>query len=174
MRKNSTPWIQTVSLEGPSLKDNTADAERLTQALKSLLKLPAIEIDLELLKVLPATLRQSQFQIRCILFKEKQQWVLSGITGAKDTSSIAGLAVDLGTTRVVLRLLDLDTGATLAESAFDNPQEKIGPDILARVHFAEKKNGLSELNELIVDGLNSAIVHLCDSQNLEQNTRCRH
>ena len=167
MRKNSTPWIQTVSLEGPSLKDNTADAERLTQALNSLLKLPAIEIDLELLKVLPATLRQSQFQIRCILFKEKQQWVLSGIADAEDTSSIAGLAVDLGTTRVVLRLLDLDTGATLAESAFDNPQEKIGPDILARVHYAAKEDGLNELNDLVVTGLNRAIGQLCVSQNLK-------
>ena len=34
----------------------------------------------------------------------------------------------------------------LAESAFDNPQEKIGPDILTRIHFAEKETGLRELN----------------------------
>jgi uncharacterized 2Fe-2S/4Fe-4S cluster protein (DUF4445 family) len=167
MDKNFTPWIQTVSLETPSLKDNTADAERLIQALRFRLKTPAIKIDLDLLKTLPTVLRHSRFNVRCVLFKEKQHWVLIGITDAEEASPVAGLAVDLGTTRVVLRLLDLATGATLAESAFDNPQEKIGPDILARIHFAEKENGLNELNKQIVFGLNSTIAHLCDSQKLE-------
>jgi uncharacterized 2Fe-2S/4Fe-4S cluster protein (DUF4445 family) len=167
MGKNSTPWIQTVSLETPSLKDNTADAERLIQALRPRLNTPAIKIDLDLLKALPKVLRHSRFKVRCVLFKEKQHWVMIGITDAEEASPVAGLAVDLGTTRVVLRLLDLATGATLAESAFDNPQEKIGPDILARIHFAEKENGLKELNERIVSGLNSAIAHLCESQQLE-------
>lgn len=167
MSKNATPWIQTVSLEAPSLKDNTADAERLLQALKSHLNTPAIDIDLSLLKILPVILRDAQFNIRCVLFKEKQQWVLAGIADAKDDAPIAGLAVDLGTTRVVLRLLDLATGRPLAESAFDNPQETIGPDILARIHFTEKEDGLKQLNELIVAGLNSAIVQLCDSQHFK-------
>ena len=167
MGKNSTPWIQTVSLEAPSLKDNTADAERLIQALKSRLNPPAIKIDLDLLKVLPTVLRHSRFNIRCVLFKEKQYWALIGISDVKEAARIAGLAVDLGTSRVVLRLLDLATGATLAESAFDNPQEKIGPDILARIHFAEKENGLRELNERIVCGLNGAIEQLCESQHFE-------
>ncbi|MGD9081351.1 MAG: ASKHA domain-containing protein [Desulfobacterales bacterium] len=167
MTENSTPWIQTVSLDPPSLKDNTADAERLILALKSHLNTPAIEIDLDLLKTLPTVLRQSRFNIRCILFKEKQRWVLIAVADAKEVARIAGLAVDLGTTRVVLRLLDLVSGATLAESAFDNPQEKIGPDILTRIHFAEKENGLRELNERIISGLNSAIKQLCDSQHLE-------
>jgi uncharacterized 2Fe-2S/4Fe-4S cluster protein (DUF4445 family) len=167
MDKNFTPWIQTVSLETPSLKDNTADAERLIQALRFRLKTPAIKIDLDLLKTLPTVLRHSRFNVRCVLFKEKQHWVLIGITDAEEASPVAGLAVDLGTTRVVLRLLDLATGATLAESAFDNPQEKIGPDILVRIHFAEKENGLNELNKQIVSGLNSAIEHLCESQKLE-------
>lgn len=166
MSKNSTPWIQTVTLTPPSLKDNTADADRLIQALKSRLDTPVIDIDLDLLKILPVVLRHSRFNIRCILFKEKQHWVLTGITDAKDAIPIAGLAVDLGTTRVVLRLLDLATGRTLAESAFDNPQEVIGPDILARIHFAEKENGLKKLNKLIISGLNNAIEKLCESQHI--------
>ncbi|MDX1708905.1 MAG: [Fe-S]-binding protein, partial [Desulfobacterales bacterium] len=134
MSKYSSPWIQTVRLEPPSLTNNTADAERLIEVLKSRLETPTIKIDLDLLKTLPAVLRNSQFNIRCVLFKEKQFWSLIGIDDAKAANRIAGLAVDLGTTRVVLRLLDLTTGATLAESAFDNPQEEIGPDILARIH----------------------------------------
>ncbi|MGD9225446.1 MAG: ASKHA domain-containing protein [Desulfobacterales bacterium] len=167
MHENHAPWVQSVTLTPPSLKDNTADADRLIQALKSRLDTPVIDIDLDLLKVLPAVFRNSRFKIRCILFKKKQNWVLTGITDAKDATPIAGLAVDLGTTRVVLRLLDLASGRILAESAFDNPQDSIGPDILTRIHFAEKENGLKKLNELIISALNSAIEKLCGSQHFK-------
>jgi len=164
MHKNNAPWVQTVTLTPPSLKDNTADADRLIQALKSHLDPPVIDIDFDLLKVLPAVLRNSRFNIRCILFKEKQNWVLTGIADAKDATPIAGLAVDLGTTRVALRLLDLNSGRILAESAFDNPQDSVGPDILARIHFAEKEDGLKQLNILIISALNNAVEKLCASQ----------
>jgi uncharacterized 2Fe-2S/4Fe-4S cluster protein (DUF4445 family) len=49
----------------------------------------------------------------------------------------------------------------LAESAFDNPQIAVGPDVLTRIHHAEAPGGLSELNHLIVTGLNTAIGGLC-------------
>ena len=167
MDENTTPWIQILQLDEPSLKDNTADAERLLQALKSNLNIPAIHIDLDLLKILPSILRDAQFNLRCVLFKDKHQWVLTDISAASDSQISAGLAVDLGTTRVVLRLLDLATGRPLAQSAFDNPQESIGPDVLSRIHFVEKEGGLRHLNEIIVSGLNGAIVDLCASQNLK-------
>ena len=163
----STPWIQTVTLDPPSLKDNTADTDRLLHALSLRLNTDAVHVGLDLVRRLPELLRQYQYRIRCILWKSRQQWHLLEVTAAEDPRIATGLAVDLGTTRVVLRLLDLATGRTLTQSAFDNPQEKIGPDILARIHFAEKENGLRELNELMVSGLNRAIVQLCESQHLE-------
>jgi uncharacterized 2Fe-2S/4Fe-4S cluster protein (DUF4445 family) len=167
MRKNTTPWVRTVSLTAPTLKDNTADADRLIQALRPFFHTSTIDIDLDLLKALPTILRKSQFRVHCILFKESHQWVLVGITGAEDPPRVAGLAVDLGTSRVDLRLLDLTSASILAETAFTNPQEAMGPDILARVHFTEKKDGLKELNRSIVSGLNNAIVDLCDSNQLQ-------
>ena len=167
MKNGSPPWVRTVALTAPTLKDNTADADRLIQALKPFFHTSAIDIDLDLLKVLPTILRKSQFRVRCILFKERHQWVLIGITPAEDAPRAAGLAVDLGTSRVDLRLLDLTTARTLAETAFANPQEAMGPDILARIHFTEKKDGLKELNKLIVSGLNNAIIELCDSSQLQ-------
>ncbi|MGD8471520.1 MAG: ASKHA domain-containing protein, partial [Desulfobacteraceae bacterium] len=163
----STPWIQTLSLEPPSIKDNTADTDRLLHALKRQLNTDEVHVDLELIRRLPELLRQYAYRIRCILWKSRQQWHLLGVTAAADNRIAAGLAVDLGTTRVVMRLLDLATEHILAESAFDNPQHAVGPDILARIHFAEKENGLRELNELIVNGLNHAIMQLCGSQRLE-------
>ncbi len=144
MKKNASPWIRTVSLNPPSLQNNTADAERLVAALKEDLQADNIDIDLDLLKQLPALLRKWEYRVRCILFKDRHRWLLTGITDAADAGPVAGLAVDLGTTRVVLRLVDLSTGQPLAESAFDNPQDTVGPDILARIHFAEQEGGLDQ------------------------------
>ena len=157
----NTPWVQTATLNPPTLQDNTADADRLISALKANIQSDAIDVDLALLKKLPALLRKWEYRVRCIVFKDRHRWLLTGITDAADATPIAGLAIDLGTTRVVLRLIDLVTGRTLAESAFDNPQEAVGPDILARIHFAEQDGGLDRLHELIITGLNHAITSLC-------------
>jgi uncharacterized 2Fe-2S/4Fe-4S cluster protein (DUF4445 family) len=167
MNTTDSPWIRTVSLPLPTLQDNTADADRLINALKSQLKTTAIDVDVELLRRLPSVLRNGDYKIRCIVLKDRQKWILMGLSKLDDTSTVAGLAVDLGTTRVVLRLLDLETGRTIAESAFDNPQESVGPDVLARIHFADQPGGLEKLNELIINGLNQAIGNICTENGLE-------
>jgi len=168
MENTTSPWIKTISLPPPSLQDNTADTERLISALRSTLQTDdAIHIDIDLIKKLPDILRQSDFYVRCTLFKDNHQWLVVGIQGANEMRPVAGLAVDLGTSRVALRLLDLAGGQTLAESGFDNPQLTIGPDILARIHFTDSSDGLTKLNDLIITGLNKAIKDLCQSKKIE-------
>ncbi len=46
-----------------------------------------------------------------------------------------GVAVDLGTTTVVLRLVDLESGRVLASRAFENPQRFGGSDVMARIQY---------------------------------------
>ena len=80
MSDSNASWIKTVSLPPPSLQDNTADTERLISTLKNALQTNAeIRIDLDLLKKLPDILRQSDFRVRCILFKDGDQWLMVGI-----------------------------------------------------------------------------------------------
>ena len=64
---------------------------------------------------------------------------------------------------MVLRLVSLSTGAVLAESAFDNPQIEVGPDVLTRLHYCDRSGGRDQLHGLIIDGLNSAIAALCQA-----------
>ena len=168
MENATSPWIKTVSLSPPSLQDNTADAERLISALKITLQTDGpIHIDLDLIKRLPDVLRQSGFNVRCTVFKDGYGWQVVSVQSANELRPVAGLAVDLGTSRVVLRLLDLTNGRPLAESGLDNPQLAIGPDILSRIHFTESSNGLTTLNDLIITGLNQAIMDLCQSKQME-------
>jgi uncharacterized 2Fe-2S/4Fe-4S cluster protein (DUF4445 family) len=166
MTEKSPGWIVTAIISPPSLSDNTADADRLINELKSQLKVDCIDIDLPLLKTLPWLLREYSYQVRCVCFKDRGRWKLIGLMGIDEQEVCAGIAVDLGTTRVVLRLLNLATGETIGESAFDNPQIEIGPDILERIHFADNEAGLGKLNQLITDGFNKNILALCNASGI--------
>jgi len=150
-----------VSLPPPSLRDNTADADRLVRALQTQLETDDIHIDFNLLKKLPFQLRNAAYEVKCILYKNRRQWIVIDIKEARDASPLAGLAVDLGTTTVVLRLIDLPSGTVLSESSFHNPQISIGPDILTRVHFAGKTEGLKQLHDLLIAALNDSIRKIC-------------
>ncbi|MCP3940355.1 MAG: ATP-binding protein [Desulfobacteraceae bacterium] len=74
---------------------------------------------------------------------------------------VLGVAIDLGTTRIVIRLLDLESNQILGEVGFDNPQVIIGPDVLARIHHSNKPGGLDQLQGLLVDGVNANLSRLC-------------
>ncbi len=165
MHQKEEGWVKTLAIHPPDLKNNTADVDRMIEALKNRLEIPQLDlsIDLDLLRQLPFLLRQWRYRVRCILFKDRAQWVLTGLQSADDERHPAGLAVDLGTSRVVLRLVDLVDHSVLAETTFDNPQIEIGPDILARIHYADNQNGLGHLQQLICDGINQHLAPLCRS-----------
>jgi uncharacterized 2Fe-2S/4Fe-4S cluster protein (DUF4445 family) len=154
-------------LTPPTLQDNTADAERLIGALQDRLQTNAVCLDLDLLKKLPDRLRKWEYRVCCLLFQDRDCWRVTAITRVDDPHPLAGLAVDLGTSRVALRLVDLSDGRCLAENGFDNPQLAVAPDVLARIHFAENPDGLKQLNDLIITGLNRAIEQLCHAAGLE-------
>jgi len=57
-------------------------------------------------------------------------------SGIADAAAPAhGIAMDLGTTTIVLRLFDLSTGALIADASFENPQRFGGSDVMSRIHY---------------------------------------
>ena len=70
--------------------------------------------------------------------------IIDRITGkdfGESADPIHGLAMDLGTTTVVLRLIDLETGALVADASFENPQRFGGSDVMSRIHFDTEHKG---------------------------------
>jgi uncharacterized 2Fe-2S/4Fe-4S cluster protein (DUF4445 family) len=70
---------------------------------------------------------------------------------------LLALAVDVGTTTLAVRLLDLDNGATLATASGLNPQTEMGGDVLSRIRVGAERTGLLRLQSLLVDALNALI-----------------
>jgi uncharacterized 2Fe-2S/4Fe-4S cluster protein (DUF4445 family) len=67
--------------------------------------------------------------------------LIDGEEVARSTGPIHGLAMDLGTTTVVLRLYDLETGALVADTSFENPQRFGGSDVMARIQYDTEHGG---------------------------------
>ncbi|MGD0572154.1 MAG: ASKHA domain-containing protein [Sedimentisphaerales bacterium] len=82
---------------------------------------------------------------------------------------ILGLAVDIGTTTVVAKLIDMKTGRLLATCATLNPQTKFGDDVISRISYAKTGAKLKELNELIAGRLNDLIDDCCRQANAKNN-----
>jgi uncharacterized 2Fe-2S/4Fe-4S cluster protein (DUF4445 family) len=77
------------------------------------------------------------------------------------TGAILGVAVDIGTTTVVAKLLDMVTGRCLATQAMLNPQTRFGDDVVSRINYAQSEEHLAELHHVIVECINALIRRLC-------------
>ncbi len=70
--------------------------------------------------------------------------IVDTITGeqiARATGPVHGLAIDLGTTTVVVRLVDLENGELVADTSFENPQRFGGSDVMSRIHYDTEHPG---------------------------------
>ena len=67
--------------------------------------------------------------------RDGRRVLLDGAPIAESDGPLHGLALDLGTTTVALRLYDLEAGRLLATQSFENPQRFGGSDVLARIHY---------------------------------------
>ncbi len=70
--------------------------------------------------------------------------IVDAVTGqeiARSTGPLHGLAIDLGTTTVVVRLIDLETGELVADTSFENPQRFGGSDVMSRIHYDTEHPG---------------------------------
>ncbi|MGB6132956.1 MAG: ASKHA domain-containing protein [Acidobacteriaceae bacterium] len=67
--------------------------------------------------------------------------LIDGLEVERSTGPICGLAMDLGTTTVVLRLLNLETGELIADTSLENPQRFGGAEVMSRIAYDTEHPG---------------------------------
>jgi uncharacterized 2Fe-2S/4Fe-4S cluster protein (DUF4445 family) len=162
-------WIRVIApqVTAPSLKDNTADVDRLIKRIQGELPDRHILPDLTLIKRAPAILRKYQYKVDALLYKA-DSWILFDLLARSRKTALYGLAVDLGSSTLVARLMNIESGEMEDEVSFVNPQTEIGPDILTRIHYAGRQGGLAKLQQLVVDSLNKEIRLLAAKRGLSR------
>lgn len=140
--------FRTLELPAPSLKDGKSLLDHLRTCLGD------IDISLSLLRRIPQAFRAHE--VTAVFHHESP---IDLIPFSVD--DLYGLAVDVGTTTVVVSLVSLSTGKALASAGSINPQKDFGLDVISRIHHADSDGGLEEMRSAIVDCLNSLVDQVC-------------
>ncbi|MCE5295774.1 MAG: ASKHA domain-containing protein [Euryarchaeota archaeon] len=142
-----------VEVPPPTLDDNRGDVERVCASLG--LDDGALHIPLDMLRDLPKIVRDSGWRITAMVDRTGRPTLLD-INNWDTSGRNFGIALDIGTTTVVLALVDLRTGKVVAQASDYNKQIMCGEDVLARIAFAED-GGLERLRQLILESIDYLI-----------------
>ena len=160
-----------VTVPPASVADERGDTQRLLDAIRQQhgLTLTASSFPLSVLRSLPSAIRRSgQVSVGVHLTHPQHPLILSVYPLDKRLRPLLGMAFDIGTTTLVGYLLDLETGKELACAARLNPQVQFGDDVVSRLHFAlQQPNGLRQLQQAVVKGMNEIISECCQTANVE-------
>jgi len=165
-----------VEIEPPSLSDNTDDLARLKRTLHAQhnLEMAQLTVDLPVLRRIAGVLREGQWKATVVL--EMDTWVspegpprLVDIVPGDGTASSWGVAVDIGTTSNVVYLADLLSGRVVDTASDYNGQIARGEDVISRIIYASKGNGLSELQGLVVETINGLLSRLAERNGISPN-----
>ena len=124
-----------LELTPPSEGDTLADAERLLSALRP--EFSEVSFPYYVLKRDYPAFRKENWRITASLVFTGRGWQISSVESGDTTAFHYGLAADLGSTTVVMSLVDLNTGMLLGEEGCFNRQIAYGTDILTRIFHTQ-------------------------------------
>lgn len=164
------PWIkrETVVVKKPSLGYGTSDLFRLKKSIKENLGIKNCIVPIYIIRKLPLVLRKKNWEVTVTVDKENSTLIdiQPGRTGEKSY----GLALDIGTTSLVIYLVDLENGKIISSESEYNPQIKFGEDIINRIIYANRKGGLEKLREVIIDSINNLIWRLLFNSHIDADS----
>lgn len=158
------PAVEKVhlSLSKPTFDDPRTDCRRLEDALDG-----NGEIPLHILAHLPETLREAQWDVTVARWKNRVIAVEPGDT----TGDLFGIALDIGSSKVICHLVNLNRGETVARANAENPQIMYGEDVVSRISYAAKRpENLDKMQKLVVDTINRLIDTACNESGTSPDT----
>jgi len=160
----------TVKLSEPTIYENASDLSRLVLALQPVTGLDEIGISLPALRTLPQVLRQSNWEVTVTLVEQDGRGEIIQVEPGPASKPSYGLAVDIGTTTVVVLLVDTSTGLTIDRAGTHNKQFRFGDDVITRIIYAtEEPNGQAELQKAVIDTINELVDRLLEKNGLTPN-----
>ncbi len=150
-----------LELDPPTRDDNIADYERLRRGLdKEGFDASHLHLNYLALKKLALVLREGNWKVTVSVFKVSEVLEVLDVFSGDTTKTQYGVAVDIGTTTVVVYLVDLSSGDIIGTASTYNSQVKCGDDVITRIVYATEQNGLKELQDLAAGNINTLLTGL--------------
>jgi len=155
-----------IELPEPTLEDSLDDLNRLFNSVRKKTGIENLRADLDLVQRLPATLRKHNWKVDVGLSSCRGYTGITSLTSGWKKNIYYGLAVDIGTTTVVVDLIDLVDGKSLGSKGTYNRQAIYGDDVISRIIYSDK-HGQEELQNAIIKTINQLIAELKKEYSIE-------
>jgi len=158
-----------LELDPATAEDNQADVTRIINHLRFKHDEHRLTMDLDLIRKVPDIIRQGDFKVTATIVRPVREDGKNKIVNIEpfDTSNRNfAIAVDIGTTTIFGQTLDLQTGQVLSEHGEFNSQISYGEDVISRIIFAEKGDGLEILHQKVIDNINQIIEKIIRKANI--------
>lgn len=152
-----------ITVEKCAMGDNSSDWQRIKEACAQAfgIYISKIPVNRAILNKAYDVLEENDNKAVAVAYNEEI------IDVVKDTR-LYGAAVDIGTTTVVLYLMDLETGEELSHASMLNPQSQYGADVIARADYAIA-HGSDVLSGVIREAINELIDEACAKAGADRN-----
>jgi uncharacterized 2Fe-2S/4Fe-4S cluster protein (DUF4445 family) len=149
------PFTERIVLQlpPPTLNDNISDLERLKRELFSR-DLGCIRVPFRFLSGLAESVRKKNWEITLSITQSEECNEITNIFPGNTQKPRYGLAVDIGTTTIVLYLIDLADGSLVDIASTYNSQIQYGDDVITRIVYAAELKGLKNLNKAVITDIN--------------------
>ena len=149
-----------IELPEPDNQDHLPDVTRLVSHLKLHHDEHRLTVSLPVIRRIPDVLRKDGFRVTATLARpvfENGKTEIVNVQPGDTSDRIYAIAMDIGTTTIYGQLIDLKTGAVLAEKGDFNGQISYGEDVISRIVFAEKAGGLEQLQKVVTETINKIV-----------------
>ncbi|PIQ89995.1 MAG: ferredoxin [Candidatus Omnitrophica bacterium CG11_big_fil_rev_8_21_14_0_20_42_13] len=158
-----------LELPQPTQEDKISDLERLYREIRKIKNIEILQTGLANIRHLGNFLRSADFKITATLGNRNDTTEIVLIEPADTSKNNFGVAFDIGTTTISGQLVDLNTKKVLGTKATFNQQATFGADIITRIIYAQKEEGLERLHHAVIDGMNDMIQELIKENNIDLN-----
>ncbi|MDD5355305.1 MAG: ASKHA domain-containing protein [Candidatus Omnitrophica bacterium] len=158
-----------LDLPQPTLSDRLSDLERLQRGINKIKKVPIMQAGLANIRGLGEILRSSDWKVTVTLGNRNSTTEIVLVEPGNTSASNYGVAFDIGTTTLSGQLVDLNTKKILGTRITYNRQATFGADIISRIIYAQKEEGLEALHHAVADGMNMIIKDLAAEHKIDLN-----
>ncbi len=154
-------------LKMPDSETPVSDHRRIELALQTL-GYDCVRFPLSVLRKLYPLCREAGFDITVTLVHREKDWIVTDVEAGDTTGHHYGLAVDYGSTTIVMQLVDMVSGAVIGRESVVNGQVQYGTDILSRITYVlEDKTRWQDLQKATVETFHQLFELLTDLTGIE-------
>ncbi len=158
-----------LELEPPTLDDSVSDLDRLNRGLKkSGCCIADFTVGINVIRQLSAAMRNKKWKVTASVIRNNGTSSIVAVTPGNGKATSLGLAIDVGTTSIVVYLVNMMDGSILAATSGHNQQAACGDDVINRIVCAEK-DGVAKLSRMALSTINNLISEALAAANADKN-----